>query len=457
MLSTRSARLSSAKKISTGSTSSSYGIAFLFIIALLTVLPWVMLPPLTDPTTIPTSVAAMRARAGLDGKSDGNTMDMNNAQKTTSKMSTAASTKTLVSEKKDEEIVIVYVLCGNPNEIEEDLFGLVSLKSLIMANAQLPMSATHHRYDIRLLTNILADELFNTTRLGYEVWRILQHEPRFRFTLHNINELDSSATFYGVKNPELVPHTIFKNCASSRLKLPFLLAKHNIKQAIYLDWDTVTLCDLSDLWFEFSKFKGEDTSFAFVQSDPTGVSNLDHYREWNSPRHPTAGSVNSGVMLIDAANVLRMKEKYWKAVETILYSRVNVTPGMTGEEKYWAFTRKFPLGDQDILNTLLQQIPEILHVLPPRFNFCLEWDFPENLPEHVTPEGREAARARYYMPCVIHFCGAKLLPTVEGEMTLPITNPWKAAHMFVMHWPLQPYVDKPPGRNLPQEDQSVVR
>ena len=264
-------------------------------------------------------------------------------------------------------IQLVYVVCGNPNEVEEDLFGLLSLKSLLMFKAQQALGGARRRYEVLLLTNIGAEELFNTTRLNHEVFRALRRDARVRVTLRDVSELDVSAARHGVADPKRVPHNIFKNCASSRLKLPFLLADLGIARAIYLDWDTIVLCDLSLLWAEFDRFAAAGAAVGFAQSDPTGVSGLDHYRDWDLPRHPTAGSVNSGVMLVDVAALMRVKADYWAAVEAIIWSRVDLAKVKPddGNALYWAFTKAFPLGDQDVLNCLLARMPQLLRVLPP--------------------------------------------------------------------------------------------
>jgi len=282
------------------------------------------------------------------------------------------------------------------------------------------------------------------------VLRALRRDPRVRVSLRDVAELDAAAARHGVKDPERVPHNIFKNCASSRLKLPFLLDELGIRRAIYLDWDTVVLCDLSLLWAEFERFAAAGAAVGFAQSDPTGVSGLDHYRDWDLPRHPTAGSVNSGVMLVDVPALMRVKADYWAAVEAIIWGRVDlsqVRPG-DGDALYWAFTKAFPLGDQDVLNCLLARMPQLLRVLPPEYNFCLEWPFLEDMPtDHPDATAQQRAPAeRRRMPCVLHYCGAKLLPTAAGEATLPCDNPWKASHMFVKHFQLESHRVLPPGR-----------
>ena len=63
-----------------------------------------------------------------------------------------------------------------PNAFEPDVFGLLSLKSLLMFKAQQALGGARRRYEVLLLTNSGAEELFNTTRLNWEVWRAMQKQ-----------------------------------------------------------------------------------------------------------------------------------------------------------------------------------------------------------------------------------------------------------------------------------------
>ena len=63
-------------------------------------------------------------------------------------------------------------------------------------------------------------------------------------------------------------------------------------------------------------------------------------------------------------------------------------------------------------------------------------------PDATAQQRAPAERRR--MPCVLHFCGAKLLPTGIGERSLPCENAWKASHMFVKNWQLESHRVKPP-------------
>ena len=333
-----------------------------------------------------------------------------------------------------EPIVLAYTACGNPNEIEEDLFGLVSLKSLLMARHQYSSSNKLRKYDIHILTNVedLA-EFWNSTHVNHDVYRLTRDDPNIRLFLHTIDELEAATVRVLTKlsssssnndnnklDKNLIPITIFKNCAAARLKLPFLLSELKIDKIIYMDWDTISLCDLSHLWNMFNNFYNHSSNtyayMGFVPSDSSGTSALDHYREWNLPRHPVVGSINSGVMLLHVDNIVKNGLlDYWVTLSTIMTDYI---PNITTAD-YWALTKAFPLGDQDVLNILFQRKPHWLYPVPAKYNYCLE----------IPLENHE-------MPCILHYCGNKLMPTERGVRMLPITHPWKASYLFIRYWPL---------------------
>ena len=307
-----------------------------------------------------------------------------------------------------DPIHIVYTVCGNPNEIERDLFGLLNLKSLLMAKEHNAGSERHYHFHI--ITNVPEQELFNTTRLNYEVWRKLVKEGitgHSSFSVIQIKELDDAVVrVLGVDRPNLeVPHHIFKNCAASRVKLPFLLGG-KVDRILYMDWDTVAMCDLTGLWEQWAHFSKEQI-LGFARFDPSGVSPRDIYREWKLDS-PADGAVNSGVMLMHIgkmhADNFRVAREWWAGNAAIIRSRANVTGDLAAD--YWQLTKAFPLGDQDIFNALLKKRPEWLYYFPFHYNWCIDPPFFEDM----SPEDKVNKRADYTehpVPCVIHFCGNK--------------------------------------------------
>jgi hypothetical protein len=358
-----------------------------------------------------------------------------------------------------DPIHVVYTLCGNPNEIEKDHYGLLGVKSLLMAKADNAGSLRH--YVFHILTNVGEEELFNTTFLNWEVYRAMQKEARaglISFHIYNIKELDQSvkdAIGDGVNPNLMVPHHIFKNCAASRLKLPFLLGGI-VDRIIYLDWDSVCMCDLTRLWDEWKRFSLTAT-LGFAHADPSQASERDTYRVWDQPRHPTLGSINSGVMLMHIgrlhADGRAGTRAFWTSAAGILRSRANITGG---PQDYWELTKAFPLGDQDLLNALFAAKtsaapyghPEWLHIIPPQYNFCIDPPWLEDLQEveHIPIQGYKGP-AR---PCVIHFCGNRIMTNTKGEEYLPVTDAVQASFMYIKYWQIERR-ENPPGMRDPTE------
>jgi len=266
----------------------------------------------------------------------------------------------------DEPVIeLFYSVCGGPAgraESEYDYFGLLSLKSLLMARAQaanndLPgWPRPRRRFRVHVMTDIVLPRgegsevnstanggsdssagvpdtrrIFDYTAVNREVELALRHEPDVEVTFHDVQLLEGAALRLGARQAGLVPQTFFKACAASRLKLPFLMREWGLRRALYLDYDTVLQCDLSQLWAEFERMRpaaeparasehergaraagppagggapGPFFGFAAVdprplRARPASSNGKDTYKLWNISRHPTVGGVNSGVMLLD--------------------------------------------------------------------------------------------------------------------------------------------------------------
>ena len=351
-----------------------------------------------------------------------------------------------------DPIHIAWTLCGDPNEIEKDHMGLLGVKSILMSKAHAPGSERH--YVFHFIVNVSPGQFFNTTKLNWEVWRALQREVaagRVSYHLYHIAELDRAVqAVLGPGDPNrAVPHHFFKNCAASRVKLPFLLGGV-VERVIYMDWDAVALCDLTRLWAQWDALRDAPDAFVgFALNDPSGVSERDQYRMWNMPRHATLGSINSGVMLM---HIGRMHARgrtgtlaFWGAVAGVIAERVNVT-GKT-EVDYWTLTKAFPLGDQDVFNALFAAPsaahpwghPEWLFVLPEQYNVCIDAPFLDDMAGHTNVRASFARPP----PCVIHYCGNRL-HTLDGTEWLDIRDPIQATYIYFRFYPLEKPAD-PPG------------
>jgi hypothetical protein len=311
----------------------------------------------------------------------------------------------------EDTIHIAVTACGNPSPQESEYYGLLSLKSLLMARALTP--ARNRSYAFHIVTDVSAEELFGAHKVNFDVQRLVAAEPALlSLHLYQAQAVDASAARLGLAHAASVPHTIFKNCAAARLKLPLFLPP-SIPRLLYLDWDLVALSDLTELWGEFQALEASHpaATLGMALNDPTGISSKDSYRQGSSgqqpaaPPCPSAGSVNSGVMLWQLARIhSRGLAVWWEQLTGIVGQSVELE-----KAEYWSLTKAFPLGDQDIVNKLLSPAyhPEYLHLLPPKYNYCLVEALP---PAWV--DSRAAAAFRRQMPHIVHFCGSRL--TQEG-------------------------------------------
>ena len=86
--------------------------------------------------------------------------------------------------------------------------------------------------------------------------------------------------------------------------------------------------------------------------------------------------------------------------------------------------------------------PEWLYALPFEYNVCIDPPWLEDLAavEHVPVAGYEGPPR----PCVIHYCGNRLMSNTAGQEFLPVTDAVQASFMFIKHWALE-RKDQPPG------------
>lgn len=327
-----------------------------------------------------------------------------------------------------ETVHVVVTACGNPSELEKEHYGLLTIKSMLMARAS---GANPRRpFHFHVVANVLADELLNSTKVNWDVSRYIKRNPNLQLTTYTIDDMDRAAAAAGVFNVTEVPHHVFKSCSASRLKLPFLLK--DVPRALYIDWDSVTTCDVAlfwDLWAEPSMGWAPETGavgpgvgtalFGMALNDPTGVSTKDTYRE-NIETRPRNGGVGAGVMMWNFAALRngddgKMLGEYWGALQKLIHEKVPF-----GAD-YWVLTKAFPLGDQDMLNVLLSpsRHPEWLAMLPSRWNSCMELFVPLADSRKV---GFEPT-----LPCITHFCGGWLVNDAR-YMAVPDSPSVEAGH-----------------------------
>ena len=181
---------------------------------------------------------------------------------------------------------------------------------------------------------------------------------------------------------------MFRPCSGVRLFMPLVLGALT-QRFVYLDYDTVTLCDIRRLAAQFDAF-GEGGALGLAREDPTGGALWD---SWYASRGlPTAvpGGLNAGVLLVHIGALRRefgSLTGYLRAVLGIVRARgyaalVNATSDYA-----------MALGDQDVLNVLAVQRPHLLHVLPDAWNV-------------MVPGARQWRAAPAYQPpapCLMHY------------------------------------------------------
>lgn len=329
---------------------------------------------------------------------------------------------------------IIVVACGNPDPNSSEYFGLLNIKSLLMARAASP-SASRRRYNFFLITNLENEEFLNVSQVNFDVIRFIDADPLLTYTLISLSEVDQISESAGATNSPPALNEVFKLCAGVRLKFPYFFPVKfpQIQRAIYLDWDTIVTCDLLTLWDKGREGWPDTALMSLAKNDPTGLSMKDSYRtpgpnEETYGRHfphPLIGGVSSGVIVWDFDSfTLPKRTEWWELTLKIVNARVGKIDKVAD---YWILTNAFPLGDQDIINEMLSEREGWLTLLAPEFNWCLA--------DVVSAE--DFVKSGFVRPsvCVYHLCGSRIASDrMRADPTLPdaavdLSNFYRSAHM----------------------------
>ncbi len=342
-------------------------------------------------------------------------------------------------------IHIAFTICGHPLEKPTDSYGLFALKSLLIAREN--SIAKHRKYVIHIMSTMAHDTVMRVTRFNWEIEQFMWNDPLLEVRYYSFDELDDAVARFGIEKSQL-PHTIFKQCAASRLKLPAILNPIEVPKIMYVDWDVGFNCDLTQLWDEFNNFNST-SFFGFSLNDPTFESAQDMYRKNNQLRHPL-GAVSSGVMLIDIAKMYiddrKMLLHYLNFCVQRLEQKLG-SPEAVQKADYWKLTEHFPLGDQDLLNDYLHFYPDTLYLLKPEWNWCLA--------DLVPIKKLQETGFKRPIPCVMHFCGMRIFDNVMKEEDSPDDRYVKAFFDYIFYFPLITPVNDgiPPGEwNIPNRE-----
>ncbi|XP_001943688.2 glucoside xylosyltransferase 1 [Acyrthosiphon pisum] len=223
--------------------------------------------------------------------------------------------------KKNEEVVIAAVICGNRTSQ-----ALVMIKSAIVFRGN---------SDLRIVViaeKNIQQEFDETLRY----WRLLTNDS-FSYEIHSI-------IFPKEHSDEW--RKLFQPCASERLFLPTVL--NHLDSILYVDTDTLFLSSVEDVWKHFSQMNSSQLAAMVPEHEDMNVGWYNRFA--NHPYYGKLG-LNSGVMLM---NLTRMREFDWIS---------RLAPVL---EKYRLY---LTWGDQDIINVIFHDHPDKVYVYPCRYNY----------------------------------------------------------------------------------------
>ena len=204
-----------------------------------------------------------------------------------------------------------------------------------------------------------------------------------RAFVHGLNfsrgRSNPSLFYYAVPNMDSVQHRFRSKMTLAKAFAERVLPT-SIKKVLIADFDTLFLRDPCKLVFdEFEKFSATalfglapEYSVWYVSKQPSHAFKI----PVPTKEFPQFEGLNAGIIL---ANLERMRAYMWserwvdftKGLQSVTDGLQRPIQGRSYPSAYKALFRKgiLPLGDQDVFNRYGRVTPEVVHVLPSRWNW----------------------------------------------------------------------------------------
>ncbi|XP_066252461.1 xylosyl- and glucuronyltransferase LARGE2s-like [Euwallacea similis] len=185
---------------------------------------------------------------------------------------------------------------------------------------------------------LVSNDSATVLRLLFKSW----HIPQVNVSFYNISKW--------LKDVRWVPNGHYSgNYGLLKLIFHKVIPASVTKKLLILDTDLIIVDDIHMLWKLFDEFNYQQAIGIAENQSPYYLGHLNQPQPW-----PAIGvGFNSGVMLYDLEKLNAMK---WELVWTNLTKKYTLIYGQTD------------LGDQDILNSIIKQLPNIVYKLPCYWN-----------------------------------------------------------------------------------------
>ena len=140
-------------------------------------------------------------------------------------------------------------------------------------------------------------------------------------SFYPVSTQDKDIAVYMGDEGQSLPQNSYKECATQRLKTPFISALTNLSRMLYIDADAVVSCDLEQLWdVEFARWKpGAIFAAALEQAHSNYPTPYWSVRSDPKMRKPSfyEGGMNAGVLLIDADKLRAVGKELWNYIRNL--------------------------------------------------------------------------------------------------------------------------------------------
>lgn len=238
----------------------------------LTTLPWASVGVLAEPSSVSPACGAVRA---------------------------------VVPSSSNDTVHVAHAICGGYGRDGKGahFYAFTVIKSALMARARSAAPDRRMHFHVVVdgsMANILRDRaalLVSHPGIADVLDYVANHTGgRVSLTLYADSDVEHAVTAsVGATDAGAITLGLFRHCSTARLKLPFAPQLANASRLLYVDYDSVVLCDLALLWDTFDWGGGGALMAATTEMAHVGQPSM--YRGMPAA-FGAAGGLNAGVLFM---------------------------------------------------------------------------------------------------------------------------------------------------------------
>ena len=312
----------------------------------------------------------------------------------------------------DDERPVVHIghaICGTVGRDGAGMhfYGFTVVKSALQARAR--SASPRRRFHFHIVVDggmhALLEDRARLVRVYPGIVDVFDYvanftDGRVQMSIYHVNDVDKAvSTAVGEALAGAISSRLFRPCATARLKVPFLQEVAAVGKLLWVDWDSVMLCDPAN---HVDFFEWPEDALIAAAEEMAHSGQVSMYQ--GMPAAFNGSGINSGVLLMHLSRMRAVGlNRIWNEEAEIARAGGYAAPGLKENAGASHSVDGLAFGDQDILNILGSNArhPDWFAVLPPQWNWrqsahaSLAMDLRTNAPPGYNPP----------VPCIEHYAG----------------------------------------------------